>query len=375
MAKRLFSLLLCLLLLNLNIACSGFRAQNASDPNAQDLRKDREGLDPHQEELNSSEHVMAAMTPDRTVIEFDTPGATVAVVDSVGNALQGRVAGRSVTIPLSGVERVWVERRTGTDVVKTIALTLGVLVLVLGVAVGIAAATKESCPFVYSWDGAQFVFDAEPYGGAISKGLERDDYSHLEHLRANQGVYRLRVTNEVNETQYTDLMELWAVDHEPGARLACDEFGGLHALPTPQPPLSVVDSSGQELRDMFVAPDRLVWEPMPDPRAADDPQVDPRCTLVLTFPRPAGATHAKLVTRASTGLWGSHMIRELMKLRGDELEQWHRTIDSDPVALQQLRDWSFREELYALKVELEEPDGWRVRGFLPGVGPSSRKTA
>jgi hypothetical protein len=362
-------LLLCVLLANLNSACSGFRAANTPAAEAQERQGDRTGVDPQHQKLKSSEHVLAAMTHDFKVVEFDPPGATVAVLDSVGNALQGRVAGNVVTMPLSGVERVWVERRSETDVVQVIMLTLGVLVLTLGVVAIIAAATKESCPFIYSWDGAQFVFDAEPYGGAISKALERDDYGHLEHLRADRGVYRLRVTNEVNETQYTDLMELWAVDHEPGIRLACDEFGGLHALPSPQPPLSVVDAFGQELRELFVAPDRLVWEPMPDPHAADDPQVDPRCTLVLTFPRPAGATRAKLIARASTGLWGSHMIRELLKLRGVELEDWHRTIDADPAALQQLRDWSFREELYVLKVELEEPDGWHVRGFLPGGGP------
>ena len=84
--------------------------------------------------------------------------------------------------------------------------------------VAIALATKQSCPFIYSWNGSEYVFDAEPYGGAVTRGLERDDYSELENLRAENGLYRLMVTNEVPETQYTNLMELQVVDHPAATR-------------------------------------------------------------------------------------------------------------------------------------------------------------
>jgi hypothetical protein len=79
--------------------------------------------------------------------------------------------------------------------------------------VGVVAATKQSCPFVYSWDGSQYVFDAEPYGGAITRGLEKDDFTQLEQLREQDGLYRLKMVNEVDETQLTNLTELWVVDH------------------------------------------------------------------------------------------------------------------------------------------------------------------
>ena len=31
--------------------------------------------------------------------------------------------------------------------------------------------------------------------------------------------------------------------------------------------------------------------------------------------------------------------------------------------------WNYREELYLLKLYVEEPSGWEVRGMLPGGGP------
>ena len=62
---------------------------------------------------------------------------------------------------------------------RTIGLVAAVAVGTVAIIVGVAAATKQSCPFVYSWDGKQYVFDAEPYGGAITRGLEKDDFSTL----------------------------------------------------------------------------------------------------------------------------------------------------------------------------------------------------
>jgi hypothetical protein len=94
-----------------------------------------------------------------------------------------------------------------------------------------------------------------------------------------------------------------------------------------------------------------------------------RDEIVLTFPRPAGATRAKLVSRTGTALWGSHMIRAMLELRGTAVDDWYAHLDSVPAAADSIRTWAVREELYGLLLQVEEPDGWRVRGILPGSGP------
>jgi hypothetical protein len=111
--------------------------------------------------------------------------------------------------------------------------------------------------------------------------------------------------------------------------------------------------------------DRTVWEAPP----VLDSNGGVRQEIVMTFPKPKGATRAKLVANVATGLWGSGMIKEMLLLRGRDLDSWYATMDSDRTQSAALFAWILREELFALKLEVEEPDGWKHRGTLPGGGP------
>jgi hypothetical protein len=111
--------------------------------------------------------------------------------------------------------------------------------------------------------------------------------------------------------------------------------------------------------------DRVIWEAPPVP----DANGGVRQEIVLTFPKPKGATRARLAANVATGLWGSGMIKEMLILRGRDLESWYASVDRDRTQSAALFAWILREELFALKLEVEEPDGWKHRGTLPGGGP------
>jgi len=95
---------------------------------------------------------------------------------------------------------------------------------------------------------------------------------------------------------------------------------------------------------------------------------------VLTFPKPHGATRARLVARVSTGMWGSHMIREMLALRGSAVHDWYAAIDSSRAAQDSLRMWNIQEELYVLKLDVDEAGAWHPRALLPGGGPFIAET-
>lgn len=314
------------------------------------------------------ERIIGVTTKDGRAIEFDDPGAHLR-----NDTLYARVDGAYVTVALADADHVVVERRVA-DTLATVALVAGVGI---GILFLIAAATQptfgslgegdvQSCPTVYSWNGATYVLDAEPYGGAIARGLERSDYSPLEHLVATEGHYRVRVANEMDETQRTDFLELLAVKHRPDARIAADADGNIYDVRGRRPPVAARDASGRDLLPWLVESDRLVWEPLP----VADEEGRLHQEIILTFPRDPDASDARLVVKAATAAWGSHMIRKLLELRGaDGAESWLAELDADQPERTRLDDWLLREQLYYLRVFVEEATGWEERGVLRGEGP------
>jgi hypothetical protein len=266
-----------------------------------------------------------------------------------------------VAIPMSSVQYLMVRR---TSVGKTLAVIVAVPVVALGVLAALVAAS--SCPFVYSWDGERWVLDAEPYGGAVTKGLERDDVGELEHLRPHAGEYRLLVTNEMRETQYTNQLRLLVVDHAPGARVTADETGRVHALTALRGPTRATVGGRQNVTELLAAVDGRAWAPEP----ALDEQGRVRRELVLELSRPPGARELKLLVRAATTPWGAMTLRTMLEMRGQYVDAWYRAIDTDPASAELLHAWNLREELFMLKLDVEEADGWRTRAVLGGGGPA-----
>jgi hypothetical protein len=305
------------------------------------------------------ERIAGVTTVEGKDVSFDPPGGVI-----INGAIQANVNQSPYSLSLSQVQRLWVERR-GISTVRTIGLTAGIVVAALGAIAAVVAATKESCPFVYSWDGERYIFDAEPYGGAISRGLERNDYGELEHLKASGGEYRLLLTNEVDETQHTNLLELWVVDHAPGCRVIADEAGTLYALRNLEALQSARDREGRDITAWLKDADQRIWEPDARPTADGGAREE----LILTFSKPEGATTANLVVNGATSLWGSYMVKKMTQLRGREAALWLASLEGNKDQADALRDWYAREELYRLKVEVEEPTGWIARGRVPNGGP------
>ena len=315
-----------------------------------------------------SDKIVGITTTKGDDVSFDTAASTN------DKTLRGTVKKAAYEIPLDQIQRYWVERRdfsTG----RTVALISVVGIATIAVAVGISNANRPKivnntggCPFVYSWDGHQFVFDAELFGGAVARGLQREDYSELLHLQPYNGGYRVLVNDELAETDYTDRLELLAVDHRIGTSVGIDDSGKLYSLNALQIPLSAHDESGADLLPWLASDDRRIWEAPP----ASDPGGQLRHEIHLTFSKPANAAAAKLLVHAGTGEWGLRMLNTLFGLYGRDLASKLASLDSNSIDAGALKVWSATEDLYALKVWVEEPSGWQVRGMIPGGGMGAR---
>ncbi|MCH7974485.1 MAG: hypothetical protein IH949_11500, partial [Bacteroidetes bacterium] len=184
----------------------------------------------------------AILKKSNTLITFDNAGGRYANKHSVVSGVTNY--GDVVEIDTEDILYVKIMK---TDVPLTIITTVGTIVGILGVALLIAIATKQSCPFVYSYNSQKYVFDAEPLGGAVTRGLQRTDLSKLDFLKEDNGKYKLLVRNEVPETQYLDEMKLVVVDHPKGTEIVTNLAGELHTISNPQKPILAIDEKGNDL--------------------------------------------------------------------------------------------------------------------------------
>lgn len=133
-----------------------------------------------------------------------------------------------------------------------------------------------SCPILYAWNGSEYAFVTDFLGGSAIGFLEpggtrgypdTDEYVRVtgEQLKAHDGVYSLRMNNQLEEVIFFDAVKLLAVDHPaetdiyPNERLMpappYPDFK-LYSVKAPHPPIAAVDDKGKDILPLISAVDR-----------------------------------------------------------------------------------------------------------------------
>jgi hypothetical protein len=316
---------------------------------------------------------------DRSLRVTRAGGARVEVQAAAieGDSLTGLIAGSLVTrsaIALSDIKSVEV-RRVSAGRTVILGVTLG---LTAGLVMGLSAARTDtvylgepppvvSCPLVYSWDGDGWRLDSGTFGGAIVRGLQRTDLDNLDFATAQDGVLRLKVANELNETDYIDALQVVAVDHDRGLSVAPDPVRGtLHALGPLEEPVSAVDFRGSDALSRVRGADGWSWESIPTGR---DPSrdADVRDGLELTFVRPAGARAAHLVLDGNNTAWGAFLLWQYVAAHGPTTQAWYDSLNAD-AALASATGARIANEAF-LSASVWTGEGWKRQGLFWEAGP------
>lgn len=282
------------------------------------------------------------------------------------------LADAPIRVPTGDIQQVWIRK---TDAAATAVIVVVSVGAFIGLGLLVAGALKnsgpwpewDSCPFVYSYNGGEYILDAEPYGMAITEGLTRTDWVEMSNLREVDGKYRVLLANELDETQFTDELKLVAVDHAPGLKVAPDFGGRFHTFARPLPPAKAVDREGRDILPFVAENDRVFWVSRLDEKSPDDPVM--RDELIIEFPKPAGAKRAKLLANVWTTQWASQSARLFLELYGSSLPQAYADVDRHGPTYGQVLKWMSSEEIATMKVWVETPGGWKARGMIYGGAP------
>lgn len=221
-------------------------------------------------------------------------------------------------IPLDSVARLEVMEIDPSRTAGAVLLgAVGAAVLALAV----IAATKESCPFVYTVTAEGPMLQGELYAGAIVPELARRDVLPLRTM-PDGDQYVVSLYNHARETQYTDALALITVDHAEDVTVLPDPDGALHSVGIPLPPRGAVDGLGRDARAAVAELDGSAW--VSEPRGRDRSNPDHlRDGLTLTFPKPVGAASAKLVLRIKNTPWTDHALAMFLSTMGDMMDAYY----------------------------------------------------
>jgi hypothetical protein len=233
-----------------------------------------------------------------------------------------------------------------------------------------------SCPFVYSFDGDRYQFDAQPLGGAITKGLMRSDFSKLDYLCEENSSYKILISNEMPETQYLDEIKLYCVEHPDNSEVFTDLTGKMYLIKNPQQCISAVDEKMMDISSFITKPDNIMWQTKL-PVTEEKIKSEYRNHLMFAFPKPRNAKTAHLLVNAGSSIWGSYMIKELLRPFGDQVDNWYNKIDNlDKAELKNEETMRLivDEELYYMKINVKVQDEWREKNLIFAGGPFINET-
>lgn len=226
--------------------------------------------------------------------------------------------------------------------------------------------TSFSCPLVYSWDGVRWRLDSGTFGGAIMRALQRTDVDNLDYAVPRDGTLRLRVANELAETDHLDALAVLAVDHEAGVSVAPDPAGRLHTIGALAAPVRATDGRGTDALARVRDADGWNWESSLSGR---DParDADVRDGLELAFVRPPGARRAHLVLDGNNTPWSSYLLGSFVAAHGRATQAWYDSLNAEPALARATGMRLAREGFLAASVRTAS--GWRPQGMFWEAGP------
>jgi hypothetical protein len=249
------------------------------------------------------------------------------------------------------------KRTTNSYVIGALGYTIGALAVVAI----IVAATKSSCPFISAYTNNEFVLQGETYGGAIYPQLARDDYMPLRMSPTTNNTLQLKISNELQEQQYTDFADLIVVTHSENTKVLSDEKGNLYEIADPQLPIAAWTGNNKDAMAPLLKKDDNTLLHFDDTLATDATNY-----LITKFNKPAGTQKGKLVLAIKNSYWLDYLYGEMAKSFGSYYNTYVKKQDKRPAS--ELLQWA-KDQKIPLEVSVKTKTGWQKIMDLTTIGP------
>ncbi|UCC79047.1 MAG: hypothetical protein JSW64_12325 [Candidatus Zixiibacteriota bacterium] len=224
--------------------------------------------------------------------------------------------------------------------------------------------TACGCPFIYSFDGDQYVLDSEAFGGSIFKAAERTDLDRLDDLKEVEGSCRLRITDQLQETDYIDEVKLLIIDRPFDIEIIPSFDGRLYSLYQLNAPIGAYDHENNDILNLVAERDDIFWTSNPfQGFGGESPARD---GIELRFSRPANVEHVNFVFSVKNTVWAALMQSAYLRMHGNRIDDWYKLMNSSSEARDEVIEAFVREGM--LLVYIWDGEDWTPSGFIWEIG-------
>lgn len=237
----------------------------------------------------------------------------------------------------------------------TVGIVAGTLVVVGGIFLLIAC----SCPNVYAYDGANYIYQGGIFPGAINANLERRDIRPIKALGSSDGIYQLKIANERPETEFINYMALKEIEHPAGTDVTFTKDGEAIAYGDLISPESAIDKLGNDVLGKINEYDDVseYFNTTTSRHGINE--------VIMNYSIPSGSKEINLILNAKNTKWMDHTFREFFSLFGDRFEDLNNRIKEqekeDRIA------WMLKQGIL-LKVYIDKGKGWEYYDYFNVAG-------
>lgn len=325
--------------------------------------------------LSVDDNPIRLLTTDSKIYSFKQFTYTDSTISGEGIRIEGRTE-EVFEGSLRFDEIVFIERLEQNNwqafwiVPMAVGIAYGLPMLLessfLDVRILLPSQTNGSCPYIYSFDGSDFVLEGEAFSTSISRSLESETFHMLHSLQITDDELLVRVSNERPETHLVNKVQLFAVDTHDASSAILDTENTAWPVYEPASPVFAQDHSGNDILGLVQQQDGNYWiSDMKNSRAFSGF----RDQLDVTFTLPGDRSEAIFIVHAMNTDMVTQAYQMVGTILGDETLHFYQALETDPEMKELVTDWI---EKTSLVVEVEQDDGWiEVDRILPEANVAS----
>lgn len=228
-----------------------------------------------------------------------------------------------------------------------------------------------SCPTVYTYDNGKASLETELFSSSISRMLENEDLDLLKQKIPDDGIYKLKITNEALETHYINKFNLILAEHPSGTSVYPDINGKLTLFRNPVSVKSAYNSAGEDVLNKISCEDTMIYRSGTE--LVNNLKYGPKSDWIdITADVPDGKCNAKLLVRYRNTLLSTILFYDvLLGSQGIKAVQWIDRMNNDREYAEDFK--MIYDNFSGIQIEVFDDDRWVPAGRFPDAGPITFK--